>query len=173
MSAARWFLSGVWFLVANACLAAGLQAGAARIDITPPPGCPLWGYAARHDQRSVGVLDPLQARAVVLAAGNQRIAIVSMDLGRAPTRQSCAVIRNRIKTEAKVEHVFLVATHTHHGPVVEVDAYPDRQHPYVRQLEQKLGDVIIQAAQALRPARWGVASKTTRLQSQSPIPSRG
>src|SRR5262249_42702305 len=51
--------------------AAGLQAGAARVDITPPTGFPMWGYGARHDQPSVGVLDPLRARALVLAAGDR------------------------------------------------------------------------------------------------------
>src|SRR5438105_1473242 len=50
--------------------AQGLHAGAAPVDITPPVGYAMWGYGARHDAPSLGVLDPLQARAVVLAAGN-------------------------------------------------------------------------------------------------------
>src|SRR5947209_4165232 len=66
-------------------LADDLQAGAAKADITPPVGFPMWGYGARHDLPSKGVLDPLHARAVVLAAGKVRIAVVSLDLGRAPT----------------------------------------------------------------------------------------
>src|SRR5438552_716727 len=90
-----------------------LQAGAARVDITPPTGFPMWGYGARHAAPSKGVLDPLQARAVVLAAGEQRIAVVSLDLGRAPTRKSTEAIRKRVKA-AGIEHLFLVASHTHH-----------------------------------------------------------
>ena len=43
-----------------------LHAGAAVVDITPPLGFPMWGYGARKDSPSVGVLDPLRARAVVL-----------------------------------------------------------------------------------------------------------
>lgn len=140
-----------------------LKAGAAVIDITPPTGFPMWGYAARHDAPSDGVLDPLKARAVVLEVGEQRMAIVSLDLGRAPTRQSTMAIRARIKQDAKVEHVFLVASHTHHGPVLELDTWPTPQAPYVRDLEKKLGDAIVAAAKELKPARLGIASKAVAL----------
>ena len=135
-----------------------LQAGAAKVDITPPVGYPMWGYGARHDMPSVGVLDPLHARALVLSAGKERIALVSLDLGRAPTRQSTAAIRDRIKI-AGIEHIFLVGSHTHHGPVIELDNWPSQKESYVRQLEQRLADVIIQAAKSQRPARLGMASK--------------
>src|SRR5437016_2282808 len=85
--------------------AQGLRAGAARTDITPPIGYPMWGYAARHDAPSQGVHDPLRARALVLEAGGKRIALVSLDLGRAPTRQSTAAVRARVKAAAGIEHV--------------------------------------------------------------------
>ena len=138
--------------------AADLQAGAAEVDITPPIGFPMWGYGARHDAPSLGVLDPLFARAVVLSAGKEKVAVVSLDLGRAPTRQSMAAIRKKIKDAAGIEHVFLVASHTHHGPVIELDNWPPK-NSYVRQLEVKLADVIIKAAKDERPARLGVASR--------------
>jgi hypothetical protein len=141
--------------------AADLKAGAATVDITPPTGYAMWGYAARHDAPSVGVLDPLRARALVLAVGDERIALVSLDLGRAPTRSVTAAIRSRVKTEAVVTHVFLVASHTHHGPVLELDDWPTPKESYVRQLEKQLGDLIVTAAKALRPARLGVAAKET------------
>jgi hypothetical protein len=151
-------------LLVPACLAAEpLQAGAAMADITPPIGFPMWGYAARHDAPSVGVLDPLKARAVVLAAGQQRIALVSLDLGRAPTRQSTAAIRARVKADAGIDHVFLVASHTHHGPVIELDTWPTAKDSYVRGLEQKLGELIVNAARNLKPARIGIASRETTL----------
>src|SRR5260370_38438377 len=71
------------------------QAGAAVVDITPPTGFPLWGYAARKDQPSDGVLDPLKPRALILGAASERIATVSLDLGRRPPRASFAAIRAR------------------------------------------------------------------------------
>src|SRR5207253_11414251 len=116
-----------------------------------------------HNAPSVGVLDRLHARALVLAAGGRRLALGSLDLGRAPTRQSTAAIRARVKEAAGVEHLFLVASHTHHGPVLELDDWPDPKNPYVRQLERQLGDVILAAAKALKPARLGIASKQAAL----------
>jgi hypothetical protein len=151
-------------LVAICCsaipvLADDLHTGAAKVDITPPTGYPMWGYSARHDKGSVGVLDPLYARAVVLAAGKQKVAIVSLDLGRAPVRDSTATIRKKVKDAAGIEHLFLVGTHTHHGPVLELDTWPTPKEPYVRLLEDKLVAVIVDAAKRLAPARLGVASK--------------
>jgi hypothetical protein len=141
----------------------GLRAGAARVDVTPPTGHPMWGYAARKDAPSVGVLGRLQARALVLAAGGDRIALVSLDLGRAPPRASTAAIRARVKEATGIEHIFLVASHTHHGPVLELDKWPTEKTSYVRQLERKLADLIIEANKALKPARLGVASKEVAL----------
>jgi neutral ceramidase len=138
-----------------------LQAGAASVDITPPVGFAMWGYAARKDQPSLGVRDPLRARALVLAAAEKRLALVSLDLGRAPTRASMAIIRQRLKNVG-IEHLFLVASHTHHGPVLELDNWPSEKNSYVRQLEQKLVDVIVNAAKAAKPARLGIASKQTK-----------
>ncbi len=139
-----------------------LQAGAACVDITPPVGFAMWGYAARKDQPSLGVRDPLRARALVLAVGDKRLALVSLDLGRAPTRASMASIRQRLKP-AGIEHIFLIASHTHHGPVLELDNWPSEKNSYVRQLEQKLADVILNAAKAMKPARLGIVSKQTNL----------
>src|SRR5581483_4770010 len=89
-------------------------AGAAKADITPPAGFAMWGYAARHDAPCAGVLDPLQARALVLGVGGQKLALVSLDLGRAPTRDSMARLRSRLSA-AGIANVMLVASHTHHG----------------------------------------------------------
>src|SRR5262249_45480197 len=56
---------------------------------------------------------------------------------------------------------FLVASHTHNGPVLELDDWPTPETSYVRRLEQKLADVVLQANRNRRPARLGVASTTT------------
>jgi hypothetical protein len=156
----RYLLSFLcWALCFQSAGAADLQAGAAKIDITPPTGYAMWGYGARHDSASVGVLDPLQARALVLAVAAEKIALVSLDLGRAPPRNSTQAIRAKVKDAAGIEHLFLVGSHTHHGPVIELDDWPSPKNSYVRELEQKLASVIIEADKNLRPARIGFASK--------------
>ncbi len=137
----------------------GLRAGASSVDVTPPTGYPLWGYASRHDAPSTGVLDPLRARVLVLEAGGKRIALVSLDLGRAPTRASMETIRASARKEAGVGHLFVVASHTHHGPVLELDDWPTPKTSYVRELETKLSGAIASAAKSLRPARLGAAGK--------------
>jgi hypothetical protein len=138
-----------------------LEAGAATADITPPTGYAMWGYSARKDKPSDGVRDKLFARALVLKSGDTKIAIVSLDLGRAPTRGCLAKIREKLKADGITE-LFLVASHTHHGPVIEVDTWP-KEKPYVRELEEALVGVIRKADAARRPARYGVASTEVTL----------
>jgi hypothetical protein len=158
----RTVLVAAGLLLACPAQAGGLKAGAAKVDVTPPTGFAMWGYAARRDAPSVGVLDKLHARALVLAVGSERLALVSLDLGRAPPRASFEAVRARVKKEG-VGTLFLVASHTHTGPVLEVDTWPTPKASYVRALEQKLGDVILTAVKELRPAKIGVARKETTL----------
>jgi hypothetical protein len=141
----------------------GWQAGGVVVDVTPPAGYPMWGYAARKDAPCLGVLDPLKARVLVLDAGGQRLALVSLDLGRAPTRASMETIRARARKEAGVATLFVVASHTHSGPVLELDNWPTPKTSYVRELEGKLADAVAEAARGLKPARIGVAGKEVAL----------
>lgn len=154
----RVLLAIMLCLTASPTHALELRAGAASVDITPPTGFPMWGYAARKAEPSVGVRDRLWARAVVLSAGSDSIAIVGLDLGRAPTRSSMATIRRLVTKSTGIVKLFLVASHTHHGPVLELDDWPTMEKPYVRNLEQKLAGVIEEAHAKRTPARLGIAS---------------
>lgn len=142
--------------------AAVLEAGAARTDITPPVGGPLWGFFDRKSAPSVGVRDPLKARALVLAVGADRIALVSLDLGRAPTRDITNSLRKRLKAAVGIEHLFLVGSHTHCGPVLERGDIPPGK-PYVRELEDKLFDLVVAASKTLQPAKLGIGTKEVAL----------
>lgn len=86
-------------------------------DITPAPGADLWGYTNRTGP-ATGVLDPLYAKAMVFDDGTNRAAVVVVDLGRAPTDDIRAEIAARA-AKVGVGHVTILATHTHHGPVME------------------------------------------------------
>src|SRR5947207_13765565 len=127
---AGWAVLAV-LVFAGPAPAADFEAGAATADVTPPTGYPMWGYSSRKDNPSDGVRDPLQARALVLKSGESKIAIVGLDLGRAPTRESVARIREALKPDAFAE-MFLVASHTHHGPVLELDTWPRGGKPSAR-----------------------------------------
>jgi neutral ceramidase len=156
---AAWLLIG--FLGAQA-RADGLQAGAAQADITPPVGGPMWGFFDRKNNPTTGIRDPLQARALVIAAGADRMALVSLDLGRGPTRDITASLRKRLKDAVGIEHIFLVGSHTHCGPVLERNDVPP-ERPYVKELENKLFDLVVAAAKALQPARLGIGTKQVSL----------
>jgi neutral ceramidase len=56
-----------------------------------------------------------------------------------------------------------VGSHTHHGPVLELDTWPKPEKPYTRELEEKLIAVIRKADAARVPARYGVAATETKL----------
>ena len=72
------------FVTAGVAADSAFKVGFAKRDITPQRATPMWGYGARHAMLSEGTADPLQAKAVVIEAGNERLAIVGMDLGRGP-----------------------------------------------------------------------------------------
>jgi neutral ceramidase len=164
----------------RACLALGLgvvlaskglaaeavfKAGAAKRDITPQEAMPMWGYGARHDQLSVGTLDSLQAAAVVIQAGDKKIAIVGLDLGRSPSEKSLQNIRQRIKSEAGIEHSLIAGSHTHHGPVLELSDEDgkgkgrfDAALRYYKQLEDAIVAAIVEADRKLTPAKFATGA---------------
>jgi hypothetical protein len=96
----------------------GLKGGVAEVDITPPVGLSMWGYAARSGP-SRGILDPLFARVLVLEVGEQRFALVTLDLGRALGPASLESLRAATRKSSQISNVLVVASHTHAGPVVQ------------------------------------------------------
>jgi hypothetical protein len=141
------------------------KAGAARRDVTPREGVPMWGYSARHAALSVGTLDPLYAEALVIQAGDKKLAIVGLDLGRSPAEASLQRIRQRIKSEAGVEYSLIAGSHTHHGPVLELTDEAgkgkgrfDAALRYYREMEDSIVAAIVEANSKLAPARMAAGS---------------
>ena len=89
--------------------AGSLRAGAAKVDIAP----------SKLPPRSQGVLDPLNARAIVLDNGHDKAALVSVDAGALSTA-TWQRLSARAKRELGIppEHFMLTATHTHSAPFV-------------------------------------------------------
>lgn len=144
------------------------RAGAARRDVTPKEPVPMWGYGARHDALSQGTLDPLYAAAVVIQAGSDKLAIVGLDLGRAPNEKSLQRIRQRLKAEAGIAYSFIAGSHTHHGPVLELSDEPgkgkgrfDTALRYYAQLEDAIVAAVLEANAKLVPAK--IAAGTVSL----------
>ncbi len=141
----------------------GFKIGVGRRDITPKEAVPMWGYGARHDMLSTGVLDPLYATALVIQVGSNKLAIVGLDLGRAPAEKSLQTIRARIKSEADIDYSFIAGSHTHHGPVLELTDEPgkgkgkfDASLRYYKEMEKGIADAIIDANSKLQPAKMAI-----------------
>ncbi len=102
-------------LVAAAFPANALEAGAAKVDITPPLDTPLNGYFDRMGRGAVSVHDPVTARCVYLDDGKTQVFLLSADL--------CVMNRELVQRtldlappEVPKENIFLSATHNHSGP---------------------------------------------------------
>ena len=122
-----------------------LLAGASIIDITPPAGLMMSGYAART-QPATGSHDALTARAI--AVGDTAIVVADV-IGL--HEESCARIRSRCVLPD--DRVAVIATHTHGGPVsmagrggTEFDA------GFLARLEDGCVEAIDRAVAAQRPA---------------------
>ncbi len=149
---------------------ANFKVGFAKRDITPTAPTPMWGYGARKDALSQGVLDPLLAKAVVIEAGGQRLAIVGTDIGRGPTPAMMDQIRKTVAEKAGVSTVLISGSHSHHGPVIELtdrEGYGkgkfDDAVAYSKRLPELLIEAIVEAKEHLQPAKMGVASKDVEL----------
>jgi neutral ceramidase len=146
------------------------KVGFAKRDITPQEATPLWGYGDRHAMLSQGAIDPLQAKAVVIEAGNERLAIVGMDLGRGPTTAMMKQIRKAVAEKAGIGNVMIAGSHTHHGPVIELTDREgfgkgkfDDAVAYAQRLPELLVEAIVEAKNNAVPARIGVAKKSLEL----------
>lgn len=141
-----------------------LQVGYTDVDITPPIGAAMAGYAAR-DRPSEGIEIPLSAQAVVLSDGDSHAALVHCDLiaiGQELTQN----VREKVTeaTDVPGEAVILSASHTHWGPEVRPAGYlPERlracvRDEYIEELARALTGAVVEARGNLRPARagWGV-----------------
>ncbi|HVR27897.1 MAG TPA: neutral/alkaline non-lysosomal ceramidase N-terminal domain-containing protein, partial [Thermoanaerobaculia bacterium] len=149
-------LSGLLALVSvgAAPVSAELRAGAAKADITPPLGGRMYGYGARGDNVSIGVHDRLYAKALVAAAGGTEVAIVTLDLGSFE-KDRVARVKDAVRRQTGIEHVLLIASHTHSAPVYD-PAFPSRQAPYHVDAETRIARAVAEARAAMRPARVGV-----------------
>ena len=93
----------------------GLLAGAAEVDITPPPGMPKAGHS-RNAQTGTGFRTRLRASVVYLRAGTEALTLVHCDLlaGSAIVQQLVADAVSDL--EVPLAGLLIGATHTHAGP---------------------------------------------------------
>lgn len=141
-----WRMAALLLVFWSSAAAGGsLQAGAARVDITPAETALSGSF--------LGILDPLYARAIVVENDGQRAALVTVDAGAVGT-ETWSRVRERAARELAIpaEHLLLTATHTHSAPFVRDRAFEDA-----------IVDAIARAVAALRPARIALGTGVSHL----------
>jgi hypothetical protein len=137
---------------------AELKAGAAVVDVTPVK-LPVLVNGGMTSRSADKVKAPVNARALVLDDGRQRLAIVLVD--------SCMMPRPLLdeakqlaakRTKIRPDHMLIAATHSHSAPSSMGCLGTDADAAYVPQLRDKLVEAMAAAEAKLEPARVGWAS---------------
>ncbi len=156
------------------------RAGAAAVDMTPPAGVPLAGYGGGDRRRgfpdlnpfndftwlqpSVGVHDPIMAKALILENGSTSVAILTLDAIATDARVVEEAHRKAAARGVTVplENLLVASSHTHSGPgcmskrlfwqLTAADMYVDR---VFQQATDHMAEALVRAHQALGPASVG------------------
>ena len=130
-----------------------LQAGFSRVNITPALGTEIVGYfQARYAE---GVLDELEINALALSAGEDKVVLMSADLCFIGTAVQKVICQNICKaTGLTADQIFIHSTHTHTGPVVNLDGINGMQVSGIdeskRDLAKQYGQMLILILKALK-----------------------
>jgi neutral/alkaline ceramidase-like enzyme len=130
-----------------------LQAGVARAEITPASFMPMYGYNNRKCGPANGTHDPLFAKALVLATGESRLAIVTLDLGNIVSES----LGPKVAAELGIPVLLLAASHTHSAPLLAPGSAE------LAEVEKKIFDAVERASKSMFPARLGIGRGSLQL----------
>ncbi|MBR5295786.1 MAG: hypothetical protein IKU24_04260 [Clostridia bacterium] len=138
------------------------QAGFARVDVTPPLGTPLAGYAV--ERFANGVLDPLELNCVVFSDGETKAALITADFLYV-MENAATPIRKMIseKCDIPMENVFMQGLHQHTS--VRIGCIPNSPYvgvedeAYLDVLYRKYCDVVTLALLDMKDASLEMAEK--------------
>ncbi len=133
------------------------QVGVSTVDITPPVGIYLAGFAARQEP-STEVYHPLKATAVAIDDGQTPLLIVGAEILGFYERTE--EVRSRINTATGIDpaHIILNGSHTHCGPCIrEMDRerHGELDDDYLEDLFENVARCAKIAWEARSPARLG------------------
>jgi neutral ceramidase len=130
-----------------------LKAGWSAIEITPPAGIDLSGFAGRGGP-NVGVHDRLFAKAVHVSDGRERVGLITADLVGLDAGTVAEVrgeVARRLGSQAPA--LMIACSHTHSGPATPCLPFIGQPNPeYLVELNRRLVEVAVQAAGRLREA---------------------
>jgi hypothetical protein len=143
-----WFVAAAFAGDGEAATSNGyLDAGVGIVDITPTDPVVLAGSPIQLKSSSVGTR--LYVKALILAAGRQKVAIVTLDTLKYPVEH---VVRARRQIEQTTgisgSKVIICASHTHRGPLWSY---------YKDDLVSPIVEAVSLAVRDLTPCRLGTA----------------
>ncbi len=142
-----------------------IRAAVARVNITPPVGIEMSGYAGRKP--SVAFSDDLYATALIVADGTTKAVVMSLDLIDLDTEyvEEVAAEMQR-RTRIPAENLVCCCTHTHFGPTTrkrDGDPWKSDTAAYMADLKFKLAGVVQEANSRLKPATLSIGRATSRM----------
>ena len=104
-----------WSCDVDRAAASELKAGVACVDLTPPLElhAPLGGYGERMNRPAEGVHDRILAKALVLASGDKKFALVTADIVGFPPPVKPALVERLSADGWTKDRIMLMASHSH------------------------------------------------------------
>jgi hypothetical protein len=129
--------------------------GISKVDITPPVGTYLAGFAARKEP-STGIYHPLRATAIAIDDGETPVMVIGADL--LGFYERTGIIRERVgeSTGLSPQQIMLCGSHTHCGPSIrelDWDRSGIRDTAYVDTLVEQVASCAEEAWQSREDCR--------------------
>jgi len=132
-----------------------MRAGVAKVNITPPVGLELSGWAFGP---SVGILDELYAKVLLLESDSRKAAIITTDLIGFNTEYATTIregIANKVNMNAS--DVLVSCSHTHSGPATMfLRRWGEINEDFVHVVEKQIIGAATVATKRIQEARIGV-----------------
>ena len=158
----HWVFSMLSLLLSHFVLHAGIEAGAAAVNITPEMSLRMAGYSARKEP-SKGVMDPLFARAMVFRKAERSIGFVVYDLIGTLGKELNEKLAAEVKEKIGLDEVLFIATHSHSGPALRASEPVTSLPAYEQELYAKTKQVLQEAWDDLEQVRLGAAFGSANL----------
>ena len=136
-----------------------LQAGFARVNVTPMMGIPMYGYFI--DRFADSVRDELEINALALACGDTKAVVMTLDCCAIFTPDANIYLDTLAEATGLPRDAFILhATHTHTGGDIKFQSDNPLTREYSEFLRKRFIDAAKFALADLKPARMGWAVGT-------------
>ncbi len=103
-----------------------IEASYSKVNITPPIGLRLGGYAHRLGKPSNRIHDDLYARLLMMTNGEAEVIIIQVDLLGLYSSDASLIRRSVSKvTGVKEDNIIIASTHTHSAPETVIPMWPN------------------------------------------------